>query len=111
MLAIFGALITLGLNILLIPKIGFVGSAWATLACYFSMMIASLIIGKKYYPIPYDLKRLFTYIILSFVLYKTSEYFDASMWINTIYLIVFIVGVFLLEKTKKEIVSEPKLFD
>ena len=45
MLAIFGALITLVLNIILIPKIGFVGSAWATLACYFSMMLASMLIG------------------------------------------------------------------
>ncbi len=110
-LAIFGAVITLVLNIILIPKIGFVGSAWATLFCYFSMMIASLLIGRKHYAIPYDLKRVFTYITLSFGLYKLSAYFGASMLVNTVYLFVFILVVFVLEKSKKEVISEPKLFD
>jgi len=111
MLAIFGATITLVLNILLIPKIGFIGSAWATLVCYFSMMMASLVMGRKHYPIPYDLKRVATYIILSFGLYKISAYFETSMLINTVYLLVFIVAVFVLEKSKKEVISEPELFD
>ena len=110
-LAIFGAVITLTLNIILIPKIGFIGSAWATLFCYFSMMIASLLMGRKYYAIPYDLKRVFTYIFLSFALYKISVYFETSMLINTVYLFVFIIVVFVLEKSKKEVISEPELFD
>ena len=110
-LAIFGAVITLVLNIILIPKIGFVGSAWATLFCYFSMMIASLLIGRKHYAIPYDLKRVFTYITLSFGLYKLSAYFGTSMLVNTVYLFVFILVVFVLEKSKKEVISEPELFD
>ena len=110
-LAIFGAVITLILNIILIPKIGFIGSAWATLFCYFSMMIASFLIGRKHYAIPYDLKRVFTYIFLSFALYKISVYFETSMLINTVYLFVFIIAVFVLEKSKKEVISEPELFD
>ncbi len=111
MLAIFGALITLLLNFILIPKIGFVGSAWATLACYFGMMVASLFLGRKHYPIPYDLKRIFSYIFLSFVLYKLSVFFDTTMLVNTIYLVVFVLLVFVSEKSKKEVISEPKLFD
>ena len=110
-LAIFGAVITLILNIILIPKIGFIGSAWATLFCYFSMMIASFLIGRKHYAIPYDLKRVFTYIFLSFALYKISVYFETSMLINTVYLFVFIIVVFVLEKSKKEVISDPELFD
>ena len=110
-LAIFGAVITLTLNIILIPKIGFIGSAWATLFCYFSMMIASFLIGRKHYAIPYDLKRVFTYIFLSFALYKISVYFETSMLINTVYLFVFIIAVFVLEKSKKEVISDPELFD
>ena len=75
------------------------------------MMIASLLIGRKYYAIPYDLKRVFTYIFLSFALYKISVYFETSMLINTVYLFVFIIAVFVLEKSKKEVISEPELFD
>lgn len=111
MLAIFGALTTLLLNFILIPKIGFVGSAWATFACYFSMMVVSLFLGRKHYPIPYDLKRIFSYIFLSFVLYKLSVFFDTNMLVNTIYLVVFVLLVFVSEKSKKEVISEPKLFD
>ena len=110
-LAIFGAAITLLLNFILIPKIGFVGSAWATLACYFGMMIASLFLGRKHYPIPYDLKRIFSYIFLSFALYKLSVFFNTTTVINTIYLVVFVLIVVVLEKSKKEVISEPKLFD
>ena len=110
-LAIFGAIITLILNIILIPKIGFIGSAWATLFCYFSMMIGSFLMGRKYYSIPYDLKRIATYIFLSFALYKISVYFESSMLLNTVYLFVFIIVVFILEKSKKEVISEPELFD
>ena len=110
-LAVFGAFITLLLNFILIPKIGFVGSAWATLACYFTMTAASLLLGRKHYPIPYDLKRIFSYIFLSFVLYKLSVILETNMLVNTIYLILFVAAVFLIEKSKKEIVSEPKLFD
>jgi len=111
LLAIFGAIITLILNIILIPKIGFIGSAWATLFCYFSMMIGSFLIGRKHYSIPYDLKRIASYIFLSFTLYKISVYFESSMLLNTIYLFVFIIAVFILEKSKKEVISEPQLFD
>ena len=111
LLAIFGALITLILNIILIPRIGFIGSAWATLVCYFSMMLASLYLGRKHYPIPYDLKRVFSYIFLSFVLYKLSDLLNTTMLINTVYLVVFVVMVIVLEKSKKEVISEPELFD
>ena len=99
------------LNIILIPKIGFVGSAWATLACYFCMTVSSFIIGRKYFPIPYDLKRIFTYLGLSLLFYQISSYFETSMLINTIYLFVFLLIVFALEKAKKEVISEPELFD
>src|ERR1019366_6553727 len=57
-LAIFGALITLGLNIWWIPIFGYMGAAWATLVCYAAMMVASYFIGQKYYPIDYHLIRI-----------------------------------------------------
>jgi O-antigen/teichoic acid export membrane protein len=67
--AIAGALLTIGLNIWWIPIFGYEGSAWATLACYGAMVIASYLLGQRYYPIAYDLKRIFSYIALGVVLY------------------------------------------
>jgi O-antigen/teichoic acid export membrane protein len=109
-LSIFGAIITLCLNFILIPKIGFVGSAWATLICYFSMMVASYFLGKKHYKIPYPLKRIFFYLGLVCVLYFTSIYFDSNI-INSLYILIFISIAFYLEKPKKAVISNPKSFD
>lgn len=57
-LAIFGGIITVVLNLLFIPKYGYMASAWATFACYGSMMVVSYLLGKKYYPVPYELGKL-----------------------------------------------------
>ena len=50
-------------------------------------------------------------IFLSFALYKLSVFFNTTTVINTIYLVVFVLIVVVLEKSKKEVISEPKLFD
>ena len=99
-LAIFGAIITLILNFTLIPKIGFEGSAWATLACYFSMALASYFLGKKHFYIPYQVEKisvyLFSMLAIYFVVY--NQYFNLS--VNSLLLLGFIIFVYLLEKPK-----------
>lgn len=71
-----GALVTLVLNFLLIPKFSYMGSAVATLAAYGSMMAISYFMGNKYYPIPYDKKRIFGYLLVSTVLAGLSFYVE-----------------------------------
>lgn len=70
----FGAVVTLLLNFLLIPKFSYMGSAVATLAAYGSMMAISYYLGNKQYPIPYDKKRIFGYLGVSTVLSGLSFY-------------------------------------
>jgi O-antigen/teichoic acid export membrane protein len=78
LITITGMIITLGLNILWIPLSpdhlihGYTGSAWATLLCYTAMMILAYMTGRKYYPIPYNLKKFFGYIGLTLILYAIS---------------------------------------
>ena len=110
-LAIFGAVITLALNFALIPVLGFEGSAWATLVCYFTMAVVSYFLGRKHYPIPYDLKRIGAYLGLMLLLFSLSGYVDLGMWVNTFYLLVFVGVVFALERPKKRVNSTPELFD
>jgi O-antigen/teichoic acid export membrane protein len=57
-----GTLITLVLNIILIPRIGMLGPAIAACACYFFMAAAAYITGKRQRPIPYDIKKISIYI-------------------------------------------------
>lgn len=110
-LSLFGALITLGLNFALIPILGFEGSAWATLICYAAMAIASYLLGKKHYPIPYNLKRISTYLGVMLLLYGLSVFLDMGMWINTFYLLLFIGLIVILERPKKRVNSTPELID
>jgi O-antigen/teichoic acid export membrane protein len=72
-LSIGGAIITIILNYIWIPTFGYVGSAWATLICYGSMMIGSYILGQKHYPIPYKLKQIFFYVVFALSLYFINK--------------------------------------
>lgn len=102
-IAICGAVITIILNIVLIPKIGYLGSAWAHFTCYFVMVVISYFWGRKYFPINYNLKRIFLYVLLALVLYTISNYvkvevFVMQLLINTFLLSIFLVTVFKFEK-------------
>jgi O-antigen/teichoic acid export membrane protein len=102
-LTIFGALITITLNFYWIPRIGYMGSAWATLICYASMMVASYFWGNKHYPVNYDLKRILGYLALSLTLYFISTLIKLdsvaiSLFINNLLLIAFVFIVWKLER-------------
>jgi O-antigen/teichoic acid export membrane protein len=68
-ITIAGAVITIALNIILIPKYHYTGAAIATFTCYLFMMISSYKLGQKYYPVPYAVKKLTAYIVLVILLY------------------------------------------
>jgi len=57
-LSVAGALITVALNLWLIPMLGIMGAAWATLICYAVMMVLSYLKGRLEYPIPYNVPRI-----------------------------------------------------
>ena len=107
-LSIFGAIITLALNLTLIPVIGFVGSAWATLACYFSMTSASYFIGRRHFAIPYQIGRISLYLLSMLGIYFIIYFSDSNMWFNSLYLIGFIISIFLIEKQNKAVILNPK---
>lgn len=100
-----GALITIVLNILFIPTYGYMASACATLVCYFSVTAISYYYGQKYYPIDYDLKRIFGYTAIAVSLYLISitaaDFIETpfSLAFNTLLLLSFL---FVLYKGEKE---------
>jgi O-antigen/teichoic acid export membrane protein len=67
--SIGGAVLTIVLNVVFIPKYGYMASAWATLACYASMAVVSYLLGQKYYPVEYDLKSFFKYFFIALLFY------------------------------------------
>ena len=104
-IALIGSVITLVLNFLLIPVMGYMGSAIAGFVCFFVMMLISYLYGQKYYPIPYNLKRIGTYFIAAVVIYVLSLFFSQQamfikLSVNSLLLAGFVFYVFYLEKTE-----------
>ena len=110
-LSVIGAGITLVLNFWWIPLSadnylhGYVGSAWATFICYGVMMILSYLIGKRYFPVKYNLLKFLGYLSVSIVLYmiSISLHFDQPairFAFHTLLLLVFISTVLIIEKPR-----------
>jgi O-antigen/teichoic acid export membrane protein len=98
-ISVFAAIITLVLNFVLIPKIGYVGSAIATLVAYGSMMVLSYLYGRKYYNVPYNVLKIVGFLSLAIVFSAISFYlFPENIWLGTLLLIVFIGIMVYFEK-------------
>ena len=94
-----GAILTIVLNWLLIPKYSYMASAWISFLAYFVMMVLSYLWGQKNYPIPYNLKKNVTYIIASIVIVFLSFYvFKRNIFIGNGLLILFAGAAFLAER-------------
>jgi len=84
-LTIIGAAVTVLLNILFIPRFGYMASAWATFASYFTMVIASFWIGQKHYPVNYDIKGMILYIGMAVIMILIQRLINShSVLINTL---------------------------
>lgn len=99
-ISVGGAIITLAVNFLLIPVMSYMGSAIATVGAYGTMMILSYYLGQKYYPIPYDLRKIGLYLIgsviisgISFYIFPNNYLIGISLWL------AFLTLVFIQEKT------------
>jgi O-antigen/teichoic acid export membrane protein len=102
-ISVAGAVLTIILNIWLIPIIGYMGSAWTTLICYAFMMVASYFFGQKYYHINYNLSKILLYFGLSLLLYFISVYLNIEtktlkILVHSMLMISFLVTVFLIER-------------
>lgn len=103
-ITIGGALITIFINYLFIPRFGYMASAWATFFCYGSMMVACYIWGQKEYPVPYAWKKLTAYIIIVVALFYVHRLFT-HLWPNIVFnytLATITLGAFLLFVLKVE---------
>lgn len=90
-----GAAITIIFNLLLIPVLGYMGSAIATFVCYFSMALATYLLGNAHYPIPYPVKTIAGYILLAAGLVAAALFIPIeNFWMRQVYHLA-ICGVFL----------------
>jgi len=67
-IAITGAVLTLYFNWMLIPILGYIGSAFATLICYFSMTLICYFLGKKHMAVPYATGTMMLWLVVAVLL-------------------------------------------
>lgn len=100
-ISIIGAIITIVFNLVFIPVIGFMAAAWATLAAYGSMMVISYFLGRKYYPVPYNIKKIGLYLLISVVISAISFIFFREDYVaGTAFVILFLASIIFLEKNQ-----------
>ncbi len=93
-----GAVITIYVNVKYIPVYSYHASAVAHVLSYFSMVLISFFLGRKYYRIPYDLKRVGAYFLLGFVLFFSDKYLKLHnialiFLVKTILVMIFAIFV------------------
>jgi O-antigen/teichoic acid export membrane protein len=96
--SIAGCVVTVSIIIGFVPVYGFMACAWASLICNLLMMLLSYFVGKKKFPILYDLKSAFVYFALAFVLYFLGMYPAIESEVlrisyRTILLLVFLIVI------------------
>jgi len=115
-ITLLGAVITIGINFLLIPRFGYMASAWATFFCYGTMMVVSYKWGQKVYYVPYATKKLIAYFVITLLLYGIHL---IVLWISsnaafnylfaTILFIAFIAFVARIEKKELNLIFNKKI--
>lgn len=99
LISLVGAAITILINVLFIPEYGYFASAWATLAAYGSMMLLSFALGRRYYPIPYNMRKIGFYLGISILFSGLSFYlFNNNLYAGLGLLLVFLALLYRLEK-------------
>ena len=93
-IAIVGAILTLFFNWLLIPRLGYIGSAYATLICYFSITLICYIAGRKHMAVPYQIGLMFFWLAVAVVM-QLAFWQIRSIWAPHL-VILLIIGLILI---------------
>ena len=109
-IAIGGAAITIAVNVVFIPLYGYWASAWATLVVYALQMVASYLLGQKYYPIKYNLRKFALYLGLALFLFGVSRAMDSDphdftvpkFFMHNGLILFFIFVIWFIEKGPKK---------
>ncbi len=108
-ISVGGALITLILNLLWVPAMGYVGAAWATLVCYAFMSGMTWYIGRRHHPVPYEMGRMGFYIAVALSLFGLSKWAEWTLadvpvvlWaLRVAFFLGFLALIAGLERVKK----------
>ena len=93
-----GCAVLLAVNIIFVPKYGFMACAWGGFAGYGVAMLASYFVGQKYYPLKYPIKEIFLYVVLAYVLFRLMDLsvdwpMMGRLAFNTLLILIFVAVI------------------
>ena len=96
--SLLGLAVTVALNVLLVPRFGYMGCAWASFACYGTMMLVSYLAGLVKFPIGYQVSRIVFYFVSAIALWFFAELiaFGHRPWLNMIIRTPLLLGYILM---------------
>lgn len=104
-----GAILTIILNIIFIPKFSYMASAWISLTAYTLMMILSYIWGQRNYPIPYKLKKNIIYLLASIcIVFVAFVVFDRNLIVGNALFLIFTVTILFTERKEIKLILGTK---
>ncbi len=108
-----GLLVTTVINIVFMPRYSYWAAAWGHFFSYFVMLVISTLLGRKYYHIPYNWRKIILVIAFALAVYGISFIFPENMhllWklaIHTILIFVYVAGYVLYEmRLSKKIIKK-----
>jgi len=105
-ISIAGAFLTILINYLFIVKYGYMASAWATLIVYGFQMVASYLLGQRFYPIKYNLRKFTLYLGSAILIFQVTRWIDlehgsmAQFFVHNLLIVGFIALVGYIEGIK-----------
>ena len=100
-----GAVLTIVLNVIFIPKFSYMASAWISLTAYTLMMILSYLWGQRNYPIPYKLKKNIIYLFSSVcIVFVVFVVFDRNLIIGNALFLIFTIAILLRERKEIKLI-------
>ena len=98
-----GCVVLIAVNIIFIPEYSYMACAWGGVAGYGTAMLLSYIVGQRKYPIHYDIKAIFTYVMITVAFYYAMHFAQTIPWMsvqllsNTLLIIAYLGIVIQME--------------
>ena len=110
-----GLVVTAVINIVFLPVYSYHAAAWGHFFSYLTMLVLSVLLGRKYYSIPYRWGKITDVIILGLVLYSLDLAipdtipFGWTLTVRTLLIGVYLAGLFYIEKhfRRHKLIADP----
>lgn len=97
-----GCVVLIAVNVIFVPKYGYMACAWGGVAGYGTAMLLSYIVGQKKFPIAYPLKSILGYTALTVIMFTVMELvkFMGMWWQLTINTALIVIYISIIIKTE-----------